>query len=97
MQFSGPARVANNGNGSDLSGGVIVNGGSFTALSGNGVAVVNGGIAQFAAGVNVPGNGAKDLFCDDRSLITGGASVAGATKVQCTQLIPGSTPPLPHS
>ena len=136
VQFSAATRVVNNGNGGDLTGGIVITGGSFTALAGNpalgvveisnnngqgvlvlnnglssitgssafvannhlnGVAVVNGGIASFSNGVNVTGNTAKDLFCDDRGLITGSAGVAGATKVQCTNMIPGPLPPgMPH-
>lgn len=136
VQLSAATQITNNGNGGDLTGGVVVNGGSVTALAGNpafgsveirdnngqgvlvlnngtssitgsfafvsnnhlnGFAVVNGGIASFVNGVNVTGNGAKDLFCDDRGLITGSASVAGATKVQCTNMIPGPLPPgMPH-
>jgi hypothetical protein len=36
-----------------------------------------------------------DLFCDSRSLITGGANIANATSVQCGNLLPGDTVPLP--
>ena len=135
-QFTGPTRIANNGNGTDLSGGVVVtagalgvtapfdgtveirdnngqgvlvlNNGTANILGAtasvsnnrfNGVAVVNGGVAQFSSSASMPtvtGNGARDIFCDDRSLVTGAASVAGATKVQCTNLLPGLLPPMPR-
>jgi hypothetical protein len=42
----------------------------------------------------ISGNG-TDLFCDSRSLITGGANIANATSVQCGNLLPGDTVPLP--
>jgi hypothetical protein len=42
----------------------------------------------------ISGNG-TDVFCDSRSLITGGASIANATTVQCANLLPGNTVPLP--
>ena len=42
----------------------------------------------------ISGNG-TDLFCDSRSLITGGANIANATSVQCSNLLPSDTVPLP--
>lgn len=42
----------------------------------------------------VSGN-ATDLFCDSRSLITGGANIGSATSVQCTNLLAGDTVPIP--
>lgn len=138
VQFSGPTRIANNGNGSDLSGGVIVNGGALSVNAGNaslgsieindnqgqgvlvldngtsnitgsgafvsgnslnGVAVVNGGVADFTSGpsgATVTGNGATDIFCDDRSLVTGMSSMSGATDVQCENVLPEKVPPLPR-
>jgi hypothetical protein len=42
----------------------------------------------------ISGNG-TDLFCDSRSLITGGANIANATTVLCGNLLPGATVPLP--
>ena len=36
----------------------------------------------------ISGNG-TDLFCDSKSLITGGANIANATSVQCSNLLPG--------
>jgi hypothetical protein len=135
VQFSASTQVKNNGNGGDLTGGVVVNGG-FLGVSANvpalgsieisdnngqgvllmnngtsniagsaafvtnnhlnGVAVVNGAVGAFGNAANVTGNGAKDIFCDDRSLVTGSAAVVGATKVQCTNLLPGALPPMPH-
>jgi len=135
VQFSASTQVRNNGNGSDFTGGVVVNGGFLgiganvpalgsveisdnngqgvlvmnngtTSIAGsaafvrnnhlNGVAVVNGAVSAFASAANVTGNGAKDIFCDDRSLVTGSASVVGAANVQCTNLLPGALPPMPH-
>lgn len=55
----------------------------------NGVAVVNGGVVEFSQGpVTVTGSAAKDIFCDERSLVTGVVSVTGATSVQCTTASP---------
>jgi len=42
----------------------------------------------------ISGNG-TDLFCDSRSLITGGANIANAATVQCGNLLAGDTVPLP--
>ena len=46
------------------------------------------------APAEISGN-ATDIFCDGRSLITGGASVSGASVVSCAHLLPGSSDPLP--
>jgi len=42
----------------------------------------------------ISGNG-TDVFCDLRSLITGGANIANATNVQCSNLLPGDYENLP--
>ena len=42
----------------------------------------------------VRGNG-TDLFCDSKSLISGGANIAGAAHVQCSNLLAGDSVPLP--
>jgi hypothetical protein len=36
-----------------------------------------------------------DVFCDSRSLITGGASIGNATTVQCANMLPGDTVAIP--
>lgn len=42
----------------------------------------------------ISGN-ATDLFCDSRSLVTGGANIGGDTTVHCTNLLSGDTVPIP--
>jgi hypothetical protein len=74
-------------------------GSSITGSGHNGLVVVNNSSAAVAAGpdgspseisgsATHPGSGAKDVFCDSRSLITGGANIANAT-AQCDNLLPG--------
>jgi hypothetical protein len=72
-------------------------GSSITGSAHGGLVVAN--LSSVAvAGSNpltqISGNG-TDLFCDSRSLITGGANIANATSVQCGNLLPGDTVPLP--
>jgi parallel beta helix pectate lyase-like protein len=71
-------------------------GSSITGSSHGGLVVTN--LSTVAVGTNpfsqISGNG-TDLFCDSRSLITGGAGIAGATTVQCGNLLPGDNVPLP--
>lgn len=71
-------------------------GSSITGSGHGGLAVVN--LSTVAVGTNpltqISGNG-TDLFCDSRSLITGGANIANATTVQCGNLLAGDTVPLP--
>ena len=42
----------------------------------------------------VSGN-AVDVFCDPQSVITGAANIVNATTIQCTNLLPGDSVPLP--
>jgi Right handed beta helix region len=72
-------------------------GSSITGSAHGGLVVTN--LSTVAVGGSNPltqisGNG-TDLFCDSRSLITGGANIANATNVQCGNLLPGDTVPLP--
>ncbi len=73
-------------------------GSSITGSAHGGLVVVNLSSVAVATGTNpstqISGNG-TDLFCDSRSLITGGANIANATTVQCGNLLPGDTVPLP--
>jgi hypothetical protein len=41
------------------------------------------------------GGNVVDLFCDSKSMITGGANISNATTVQCTNLLPGDNVPVP--
>jgi len=72
--------------------------GSSITGSGHGGLVVANLSSVAATGSNpltqISGNG-TDLFCDSRSLITGAANIANATSVQCGNLLPGDTVPLP--
>jgi hypothetical protein len=72
-------------------------GSSITGSSHGGLVVVNQ--STIKVGWNDPltqisGNG-TDLFCDSRSLITGGANIANAATVQCSNLLPGDYENLP--
>ena len=72
-------------------------GSSITGSSHGGLVVVNQ--STIAVGWNDPltaisGNG-TDLFCDSKSLITGGANIANATIVQCNNVLPGDYENLP--
>ena len=42
----------------------------------------------------VSGNG-TDLFCDSKSVITGGSAIAGASTDNCGNLLPGDTESIP--
>lgn len=84
--------------------GVFVNNNSHASLAGSsitgsahgGLVVANLSTVAVGAGplTQITGNG-TDLFCDSRSLITGAANVANATSVQCPNLLPGDSVPLP--
>jgi hypothetical protein len=85
--------------------GVLVSNNSHASLAGSSITgSAHGGLVVAnlstvaVAGSNpltqISGNG-TDLFCDSRSLITGGANIANATSVQCTNVLPGDTVPLP--
>lgn len=74
-----------------------LDGSSITGSQHGGLVVVNQ--SSIAVGSThtptvVSGN-ATDLFCDSRSLITGGANVGGVTSVQCVNLLAGDTVPIP--
>lgn len=84
----------------DISGssgqGILVEGSSVASL---GASTITGGLRGGLVVVNqstvvldgttLSGN-AADVFCDSRSLITGGASIVGAANIQCSQLLPGA-------
>jgi nitrous oxidase accessory protein NosD len=74
-----------------------LDGSSITGSRHGGLVVVNQSSA--ASGSQHPptiisGNG-NDIFCDSRSLVTGGANIGNATNVQCANLLPGDTVPIP--
>jgi hypothetical protein len=73
-------------------------GSSITGSAHGGLVVANLSTVAVATGTNpstqISGNG-TDLFCDSRSLITGGGNIANATSVQCGNLLSGDTVPLP--
>lgn len=85
--------------------GVMVSNNSHASLAGSsitgsghgGLVAVNLStiaVETFAPSTQITGNG-TDLFCDAKSQISGGANIANATTVQCTNLLPGDTVPLP--
>jgi hypothetical protein len=72
-------------------------GSSITGSGHGGLVVVN--LSTIAVGTSstltgISGNG-TDLFCDSNSLITGGANIANAATVQCSNLLPGDYENLP--
>ena len=73
-------------------------GSSLTGSGHGGLVVLNLSTIAVGTGTNPPteitGNG-TDLFCDSRSLITGGANIVGAGTVQCANLLTGDTDPIP--
>jgi len=85
--------------------GVLVSGNSHARLAGSsitgsahgGLVAVN--LSTIAVETSNPltqisGNG-TDLFCDSKSQISGGANIANATSVQCSNLLPGEYENLP--
>ncbi len=86
--------------------GVLVSNNSHASLAGSsitgsghgGLVVANLSTVAVGTGTNpltqISGNG-TDLFCDSKSLITGGGGIANATSVQCGNLLAGDTVPLP--
>jgi hypothetical protein len=85
--------------------GVIVANNSHAALAGSsitggahgGLVVVNlstAGVTASSPLTVISGNTA-DLFCDSKSQISGGANIANATSVQCTNLLSGDYEALP--
>jgi hypothetical protein len=85
--------------------GVIVANNSHAALAGSsitggahgGLVVVNLSTAGVTASspLTVISGNAVDLFCDSKSQIAGGANIANATSVQCTNLLSGDYEALP--
>jgi hypothetical protein len=71
---------------------VNVSGATITGNLHGGLVVVNQSTAE-AYRATLSGNG-TDVFCDSRSLVTGGASIVGAT-IECANLLPGLSEPLP--
>jgi len=73
-------------------------GSSITGSAHGGLVVANMSSVAVGTGTNpftqISGN-ATDLFCDSRSLITGGTGIANATTVQCGNLLSSDTVPLP--
>jgi hypothetical protein len=73
-------------------------GSSITGSAHGGLVVVNLSTVAVGTGTNpatqISGNG-TDLFCDARSLITGGGNIANATNLQCGNLLAGDTDPIP--
>jgi len=73
-------------------------GSSITGSSHGGLVVANLSTVAVGTGTSpltqITGNG-TDLFCDSKSVITGGANIANATSVQCGNLLTGDTVPIP--
>jgi hypothetical protein len=85
--------------------GVIVNNNSFASLAGSsitgsghgGLVVTN--LSTVSVGGSDPlteiSRNGVDLFCDSRSRISGGGNIANTASMQCTDLLPGDSEPLP--
>jgi nitrous oxidase accessory protein NosD len=73
-----------------------LNGSSITGNQHGGLVAVNlSTIAVDTGAVSTPINGnAVDVFCDSKSLITGGSNINAST-IQCPNLLPGDTVPIP--
>ena len=69
-------------------------GAAITSSSHGGLVVVNQSSATLGSSITLSGNG-TDLFCDSKSLVTGGSYVAGASTIQCANLQPGRYESLP--
>jgi len=72
-------------------------GGTVTGSQHGGLVVANLSSIAISSGTvlaNIGGN-SVDLFCDSKSLITGGANIAGAPTAQCANLLAGDSEPLP--
>jgi Right handed beta helix region len=85
--------------------GVFVTDNSHASLDGSqitgshrgGLVVVNLStiaVGSFTPPTEVSGN-ATDLFCDSKSIMSGGANIAHATSVQCPNLLAGENEPVP--
>jgi hypothetical protein len=92
--------LGSQGQGVFLSGDAHANfaGSSITASGHGGLVLTNLSTASVATGnsplTQISGNG-TDLFCDSKSVITGGANIANAVTVQCGNLLPGDYEPIP--
>lgn len=84
--------------------GILVSNNSHATLTGSavtggshgGLVVTNLSTASIGSGnQTLFGGNATDVFCDSRSIITGGANFAGAPITTCSNLLPGDTEPLP--
>jgi hypothetical protein len=85
---------------------VTLAGASVTGGLHNGLVVVNLSTASVTqsfpavptqlGGNNAGGTNAKDIFCDSRSLVTGGSNIAGGANVQCGSLLADESEPIPH-
>ena len=74
-----------------------LDGSSITGSLHGGLVVVNQSSAAVGSAhppTVISGN-ATDLFCDSRSLTTGGANIGNATTVQCVNLLSGDTVTIP--
>ena len=73
-------------------------GSSITASGHGGLVLTNLSTASVATGnsplTQISGNG-TDVFCDSKSVISGGADIANAATVQCGNLLPGDYEPIP--
>jgi hypothetical protein len=70
---------------------------SITGSGHGGLVVVNQSTISVGANsalTEVSGNG-TDLFCDSKSLMTGGANIGNATSVNCNNLLLGDYENLP--
>jgi hypothetical protein len=71
-------------------------GSSVTGGSHGGLVVTNLSSVSIGSGnQTLFGGNSTDVFCDSRSLITGGGNLAGAPITNCTNLLSGDTEPLP--
>ena len=77
----------------------VFNGGvSISNNQRNGIVVISDSTLELINGFGpntVSANTAQDVYCDSSSLITGGAGLAGATNIMCTNLKAGKSDPIP--
>jgi len=70
----------------------------ITGSNHGGLVVANLSTIAVGTGTNsftqVSGNG-TDLFCDSKSVITGGSAIAGASTDNCGNLLPSDTESIP--
>jgi hypothetical protein len=74
-----------------------LSGGTVTGSNHGGLVVANlSSLAVSASAVpTLIGANSVDLFCDSKSIITGGANMAGMPTAQCANLLAGDSEPLP--